>query len=204
MTDTAPGPTAPGKPNPRVTGVRETVDGTSVLVLRRTFNATPEEVWAACTEPRRLERWIGTWDGDPADGHIDFRMTAEGDDVAAERYDIEICEPPRRLLLRSASTMPYSEPYSEPSDSKTDSPAESMRWVLGLTVSAERGLAPSTTLTFTQVLESGTAGSAAADVGPGWEYYLDRLQAAMADTDVLEIRWEEYLSGSEQYRAMFS
>lgn len=194
---TAPGHRAQGHTAPRVTGVRETTDDAPVLVLQRTFDATPEEVWAACTEPRRLERWIGTWDGDPAEGHIAFRMTAEGDDVAPERYDIEICEPPRRLLLRSATTIPCSEP-------SLDSPAETMTWVLGLTVTAEPGVGPPTTLTFTQVLESGTAGSVAASVGPGWEYYLDRLQAAMAGTDVLGIRWEDYLSGAERYRAMFS
>lgn len=190
MSDTTPRGT-----EDRVTGTRETTDDGPVLVLRRTFRATPEDVWAACTEPGRLVRWIGTWDGDPTEGHIDFRMTAEGDDVAVERYDIEVCEPPRRLELRSATKMPVS-----------DNPAEAMTWVLGLTVTADprAGAVPSTTLTFTQVLDADTAGSVAASVGPGWEYYLDRLQAAMADQEVLGIRWEDYLSGAEHYRALFS
>ena len=180
---------------PRITGTREITDDGPELVLRRSFRASPEDVWAACTEPGRLQRWIGTWDGDPTEGHIDFRMTAEGDDVATERYDIEQCEPPRRLLLRSATTMPVS-----------DDPAEAMTWVLGLTITAEPGAGPvpSTTLTFTQALDTTTAGSVAASVGPGWEYYLDRLQAAMADHDVSGIRWDDYLSGAELYRQLFS
>ena len=36
------------------------------VVFERTFRAPIDDVWAAVTEPERLERWIGTWTGDPA------------------------------------------------------------------------------------------------------------------------------------------
>ena len=52
-----------------------------ILVITRTFHAAIEDVWASVTEPERLERWIGTYDGDPASGEVAFRMTAEDEDA---------------------------------------------------------------------------------------------------------------------------
>jgi uncharacterized protein YndB with AHSA1/START domain len=83
------------------TGRRETRDGVDHLALDRDFPLPVEEVWAAVTDPERLSRWIGTWTGDPARGTVDFRMTAEGEDVPVETYVIEACEPPRRLVTRT-------------------------------------------------------------------------------------------------------
>ena len=34
------------------------------LLLRRTYDATVEDVWDACTDPERLARWFGRVDGD--------------------------------------------------------------------------------------------------------------------------------------------
>ena len=71
------------------------------LVITRTFHAPIEDVWASVTEPERLERWIGTYAGDPASGEVMFRMTAEGEDAPAEEMEIRECDPPRRLALTS-------------------------------------------------------------------------------------------------------
>ena len=95
-------------------GRRETRDGAEHLVLTRTFAAPLEDVWAACTEPARMQRWIGTWTGDPASGEIAFRMTAEGEDVPEEVYLVEVCEPPRRFVVRSRDAAPFSEDGSGP------------------------------------------------------------------------------------------
>ncbi|MDP2775448.1 MAG: SRPBCC domain-containing protein, partial [Nocardioides sp.] len=84
------------------TGRREVREGAPYVVYTRTFRAPIEDVWAAVTEPERLERWIGTWTGDPATGQVAFTMTAEGDDVETEVYRIVVCEPPRRLVTRSS------------------------------------------------------------------------------------------------------
>ena len=48
----------------RPTGRRETRGGHDLVVYTRTFAAPLDDVWAAVTEPRRLERWVGTWEGD--------------------------------------------------------------------------------------------------------------------------------------------
>ena len=84
---------------PEAAGRREDRDGLPHVVIERTFRAPVTDVWAAVTEPARLERWIGTWAGDPASGTVQFRMTAEGEDIAAEPMTVHECDPPRRLVL---------------------------------------------------------------------------------------------------------
>ena len=43
----------------------------------------------------------------------------------------------------------------------------------------------------------------AANVGPGWDYYLDRLVTAFDGADLSGIVFEPYLERSEHYRALF-
>lgn len=143
--------------NAKATGRRETREGRDVVVLTRTFRAPIEDVWAAVTDPDRMARWIGTWTGDPASGSVLFRMTAEGDDVPNQSYEIRACEPPHRLVVRAAD--------------------DGGVWDLGLELDQLGG---STTLEFTQVIHDPAVLDS---VGPGWEYYLDRLVAAETGGD---------------------
>lgn len=163
------------------TGTRESRDGTGYVVFRRTFRSPIEDVWAAVTEPERLVRWIGTWSGDPASGVVDFQMTAEGEDVAAERYEIVTCTPPSRLVTRSRIG---------------DNP---FVWQLELDLAEVGGV---TTLTFAQVMEDPDV---AENVGPGWDYYLDRLVAAETGEDVGAVDWNRYYPAqSDYYRSAFT
>jgi uncharacterized protein YndB with AHSA1/START domain len=176
----------------QMTGRRETRDGTDVLVLERTYRAELEDVWAACTDPGRMQRWIGTWSGDPADGAITFRMTAEGDDAPPEIYDVEECEPPRRFALRSREALPFTEDASGPR----------VHWALRLELAETGG---TTTLTFVQSLAEGSLSvDMVSSVGPGWEYYLDRLTAHLRGTDVAAVEWTSYEPGAAYYRTLFS
>jgi uncharacterized protein YndB with AHSA1/START domain len=162
------------------------------LVFTRAFQAPLDDVWAACTEPARMERWIGTWTGDPASGRIVFRMTAEGDDVPDEVYLVEACEPPRRFVLRSRDAGPFSEDGSGPR----------VHWQHTLELSETAGV---TTLRFTQVVPDGPVGAAmVASVGPGWDYYLDRLVASYAGADLATVVFEPYLERAGHYRNLFS
>ncbi len=173
-------------------GRRVTRDGGQQLVFTRTFPAPVSDVWAACTEPHRMERWIGTWTGDPASGEVAFGMTAEGDDVPEEVYLVEVCEPPHRFVLRSRDAAPFSEDASGPK----------VAWQLGLELSEADGV---TTLTFTQVVPDGPVGpDMAASVGPGWDYYLDRLVTAFAGDDPGQVVFPPYLERSEHYRSLFT
>lgn len=161
------------------TGRRDTRDPEWIVFTRR-FAAPIDDVWAAVTEPDRLARWIGTWTGDPASGRIEFFMTAEGDDVAAETYAIETCDPPHELVATS-----------------TDSDGQTWRLRLELIEADE-----TTTLRFGQLL---TDPDTAASVGPGWEYYLDRLVAAETGQDLSGIDFDDYYPAlSDHYRRLVS
>ena len=169
------------RPRPRPAGRREERDGAASLVLERTFRAPATDVWAAVTEPERLVRWIGTWSGDPASGTVQFRMTAEGEDIAAEPVTVHECDPPRRLVLSWTSEGPSSG-----------------LWEIELDLVEDGGV---TTLTFAQRIPDTATGR---DVGPGWEYYLDRLAAAHAGTDVAAVAWTDYERMSAYYESLFT
>lgn len=163
-----------------VTGRREDRGGVVYVVLDRTFNAPIEQVWAAVTDPTRMERWVGTWTGDPDDGYVDFFMTAEGEGPAST-MEILDCEPPQRVCVRSQ--VPGAEAV----------------WIVAMDLAEADGI---TTLTFGQSLPDPTQSE---NIGPGWEYYLDRLVLAEQGGDVAEVVWENYYPVlSEPYRDMFA
>jgi uncharacterized protein YndB with AHSA1/START domain len=161
------------------TGRIETVDGVRRLVVERTFRAPIDDVWAAVVEPGRMARWIGTWTGDPATGRVAFTMLFEGGDPGDPGSETEIheCDPPRRLAVTTH--------------------AGPMTWRLELDLSERDGV---TTLVFTQPgIDPGEAES----VGPGWEYYLDRLVAVETGGDTADVDFERdyYPAMQEHYRA---
>jgi len=146
-----------------ISGSLRKIDDAPHLVLTRRFAAPAADVWLDLTDSDRLERWIGRWEGDPASGSIVFFMTAEGEDVPGEAYTILECDPPRRFAGDTASG-----------------------WRLWFELAESGG---ETTLTFGQRLSpTDDIGS----IGPGWEYYLDRLVAAQAGVDPGSIEWDHY------------
>lgn len=108
-------------------------------------------------------------------------MTAEGEDVAPEAVTIHECHPPRRLELSWVSS--------------TD---DTGSWHLELDLAEAGGV---TTLTFAQRLDDAAM---ATDVGPGWEYYLDRLVAAQAGENVAAVAWADYEGMAGHYEALFT
>ncbi|MGD9959274.1 SRPBCC family protein [Nocardioides sp.] len=162
------------------TGTRATRGGHDSVVFTRDFRAPIESVWAAITESDRLERWIGTWTGDPATGSVLFHMNAEGDNVSSETFTINACEPPHRIVV--TSTPEHDDNI----------------WHFELDL-VERG--GTTTLTFSQSVPNAEL---AAGVGPGWDYYLDRLVAAESGVDVATVVWDDYYPAqSVHYRTLF-
>ena len=141
------------------------------LQLLRRFPDEIDVVWAAMTESEQLERWIGRWEGDPRTGRVTFFMTAEGDAEPSE-YLITECTPPTRF---AGSTRVGPEV-----------------WHLRFELSSEDGV---TTLLFAQVLGETDLGS----VGPGWEYYLDRLSRVLDDADAADIDWDDYYPALREY-----
>lgn len=154
-------------------------DGHHVLVQTREFHAPIEDVWAAVTEPERLARWIGTWSGDPASGGVEFRMLFEGEDHAGEAMEIRVCEPPHRLHLTSR--------------------VGDEVWLLELDLTHADGV---TTLTFRQ---PGVTQEQVGGVGPGWDYYLDRLVDVEtgADPSLRDFDRDYYPATSQHYTSQF-
>ncbi|WP_237496423.1 SRPBCC domain-containing protein [Modestobacter sp. L9-4] len=69
------------------------------LRFRRRWPRPVDDVWAALTEPDRLARWIGTYDGlrEPGGTGV-FTMTHE-DEPAGERLRVVACAAPVRLVV---------------------------------------------------------------------------------------------------------
>jgi uncharacterized protein YndB with AHSA1/START domain len=129
----------------------------ALLVYDRTLDAPVDRVWAAVTAPDELERWFGRWTGDPASGEVALVMTAEGQ-TEPERVTVSACEPPTHLAVVTQGP---------------DGP-----WPLELVLTADAG---GTRLRFTHRLAEPYDASS---TGPGWQYYLDRLEAVVAGTPV--------------------
>ncbi len=153
-------------------GTVERAPGGARVVFRRDYPDPVEDVWAAVTEPARLDRWIGTYTGTAAEGStVQFVMTAEGQ-VDPEPVTIVACVPPRHLVVDIATK---GQPV----------------WRVEVTLAAVR---TGTALTFVHHLAD--AGMSR-EVGPGWQFYLDRLGAALADAPMPE--WDPYLALADHY-----
>lgn len=128
-------------------------DGRQRLEFRRSWPDPVEDVWSALTEPDRLARWIGAYDGTRGPGGTGtFRMTHEEGEHAGEPMTILECEPPRRLVV-------------EWTQQQTGS------WRVDLDLWSEDGR---TVLRFVQVFP---AGADVTDMAMGWHWYLDKLDA---------------------------
>lgn len=140
-------------------------DGRRRLEFRRSWPDPVEEVWAALTEPERLARWIGTYDGHRRPGGSGtFTMTHE-QEPAGEAVTIEVCEPPHRLVVAWAQA--------------------DGDWRVHLDLSTEAGR---TVLRFVQFFAPGTD---VADVAGGWHWYLDKLDAEIGGAPPPE-EWETF------------
>lgn len=135
--------------------VATTADGTRELVVTRQFDSPIEDVWASLTETERTAKWFGPWSGEAGVGNtIEIRMGFEDGSPAVEAR-IDACDAPHHLGF----TM------SDPSGN----------WTLDLRLTEQAG---ATTLVLTQPLADPAS---AADMGPGWEWYLDVLLASRDD-----------------------
>jgi uncharacterized protein YndB with AHSA1/START domain len=145
--------------------VEELPDGVR-LEFRRSWPDPVEAVWAALTEPDRLARWLGTYDGERRPGGTGtFTMNQEAE-LAGEPMRIVECEAPRRLLVEWSGEQ---------------------RWRVQVHLVAEDGW---TVLLFTQVFPPGTD---VRDVAAGWHWYLDKLDAEVTGAPGPE-GWDAFLA----------
>lgn len=148
--------------NPRPTG--HLVEGTpGAIAFERTFSASVDDVWAAITEPDRTARWIGRWTGDPTTGRVDLQWSAE-EGCPTESVTITSCDPPRFLSLQTG--------------------AGPDAWQLELHIRPEGSRSE------LRLTQTATDPRTLDDIGPGWDYYLDRLVAAETGGNPDELSFE--------------
>jgi uncharacterized protein YndB with AHSA1/START domain len=134
--------------------ISERPDGGRRLQFRRSWPVPIEDVWAALTEPERLARWIGAYEGARGAGGTGvFQMSFEEGEGAGQQVTILECDPPRRLVL--------------------DWTAEEY-WRVELDLTSDGGR---TTLVFTQDFRSDQGVS---DIATGWHWYLDKFDAEVS------------------------
>ncbi len=85
----------------RIVGTLRAADGKGIVRLEDRFDTDVEDLWSAVTGPRRLARWLGEVEGDLRQGgEFRARYFASGWEGTCR---VEVCEPPRRLLLSTQS-----------------------------------------------------------------------------------------------------
>jgi len=113
-------------------------------------------LWSALTDPRRLARWIGEVEGDlRAGGQFRARFTSSVEGVGR----VEVCEPPRRLLLTMSTGLPPDETL------------------------IEARLAAAGDQTILVIEERGLPVDELAGHGAGWQVHLEDLAAYLAGAE---------------------
>ncbi|WP_127125142.1 SRPBCC family protein [Georgenia sp. SYP-B2076] len=166
-----PQPTDPAAPRP--TGTLTQAPAGRVLSLRRTLADPPETVWATLTESDRTARWFGSWTGTPGAGNtIQVAMSfEEGSDPVDVR--IVACEAPRHLEMT------------------VDNPAGG--WHLEVWLTGSDGG------TSVELVHHLPEDAPVAEIGPGWEYYLDNFVAA--HTGGPAVSFDDYYPAQRDYYA---
>lgn len=168
---------SPSTPTP--TGRRGPDD---VLSFRRVLPLSLEDAWAAITDSDRAARWFGPWNGAEVPGPITVTMLAE-DGAPTMPGEITEVVPLDHYVLRTG-------------------PEESS-WVITMSVEAEDAEGDTSAVMLSQQV---TDPEEAAMIGPGWDYYLDRLVAAETGQDPEAITFEPaYIPGlCEHYRGLYA
>jgi len=81
----------------RIVGTLRTADGKGVVRMEDHFDTHIDDLWSALTDPGRLARWLGEFEGDlRLGGEFRARFFASGWEGTGR---VEVCEPPRHLLV---------------------------------------------------------------------------------------------------------
>ncbi|GAA1743800.1 Uncharacterized conserved protein YndB, AHSA1/START domain [Dietzia kunjamensis subsp. schimae] len=145
------------------------------VVFPRRLPMSRDQAWAAVTDPARTARWIGSWSGDPASGTVEMTMSAE-EGSPAESVAVLRCEAPDLVVVRIGPDGWVITVRIEGDDDE-------------VTISLEQDIADA---------------DAASDIGPGWDFYLDRLVEAEAGRDPEALRFspDYHPALADHYRAL--
>ncbi|GGR34788.1 hypothetical protein GCM10008957_51100 [Deinococcus ruber] len=95
----------------RILGHLRSVDSQGTVRMEDRFDTTVDDLWSALTNPLRLTRWIGDVRGDlRLGGAFHGRYFASGWEGTEH---IQVCEPPRRLVIVTKETDASDEHSTE-------------------------------------------------------------------------------------------
>ena len=81
----------------RILGTLRRADGKGAVRMEDRFDTDIDDLWSALTEPGRLARWLGDFEGDlRLGGEFRARFFSSGWEGTGR---VEVCEPPRHLLV---------------------------------------------------------------------------------------------------------
>lgn len=159
------------------------------LLLTRTITAPAPRIWEHLSRSELLTTWFGSFTGDPSSGTVMVAMTAEPGEAVASEYTIHACEPERLLTVSSAM--------------------EQDTWRLSLELSAapgggDTGTADGAGSTQVVLRHHDVPQAMVQYIGPGWEWYLDRLTSALTGGEIpgMDVWDSRYMSLSEDYAAL--
>jgi uncharacterized protein YndB with AHSA1/START domain len=161
----------------RILGSLRAADGKGVVRMEDRFDTTIDDLWSALTDPRRLARWLGEFEGDlRLGGEFRARFFSSGSEGAGR---VEACEPLRRLLVGFKDD---DEPYDEFIEAMLTAEGEQTRLVV-----EERGM-PLDQL---------------AAYGAGIQIHVEDLAASLAGRERCDAaaRWRELLPAYEALAA---
>jgi uncharacterized protein YndB with AHSA1/START domain len=160
----------------RILGSLRAADGVGVVRIDDRYDTAIDDLWAAVTDPARLARWYGQVEGDLRPGGA-FRVYLEADDIESAGR-IDVCEPPRRLLVTTRETdESYRKGQGAPPFDQT----------LEATLTADGDQ----TLLVIEV--QGMPLDKIAFYGAGWQIHAEHLAAYVAGREPgdTEARWDE-------------
>ncbi len=141
------------------------------LIVQRRLPIPVDDAWEWVTAPARVKQWIGILKGRPSVGAVlQLTMTAEDGKPTAPLEVLE-CDPLRRYVVEQA--------------------AGDERWRLRISLAETDA---GTTIFLGHRLDNARL---AGSVGPGWEYYLDRLVAAYQAEEMPD--WNDYFPQQRPY-----
>src|SRR6185295_10594392 len=91
----------------RIIGTLRTEDGHGVVRMQDRFDTEIDDLWSALTDPARLARWLGEFDGD----------LRQGGEFTARFYAsewqgngrVDACDPPRHLAITTMQAGPAKQ-----------------------------------------------------------------------------------------------
>ena len=148
-----------------VIGSIRATDGVGVIRMEDHYDTTPDDLWSALTDPRRLARWVADVEGDLTLGG-EIRATFTSGWEGSGRVDV--CEPAQRLVV-------------------TMSPGTDVETVIEAVLSADGDR------TRLVVEERGIPLQELSAHGAGWQAHVEDLAAHLAGREPADwhTRWTE-------------